>query len=289
MDWLITQWVNYASPDTNTSHTRLIDAFVDDTSLIYYRDQGTSKTHTEMLETLEHIASTWERLLFFSGSSLNLSKCAWHTTFWEWKFGHPIIRAPKSIQITPSSWHPTTTIRQNVQDTGCNIITIRRLSNPNSTINSQDQFVRSHHQVAATELQRHFDIHKDYLHASDELCTTLQLVQSKLLLAALQKYGLLSKTQTLRHGPLDMGGSWHARLKNQNRHRPIEAPPQRGSRKHRSSWKNDSDQPQIHTNWVGHLATVTSKGTPRNLSSSIHHSDMAYVNAPVFVPTQTWL
>ena len=53
------------------AHSRLMDAFVDDTTSLGFTDSGIF-TCSEMIAKLNHIAQTWERLLFHSGGSLNL-------------------------------------------------------------------------------------------------------------------------------------------------------------------------------------------------------------------------
>ena len=63
---------------------------MDDTAL-GFTDDG-NKTIEELVATLENMAQTWERLLHFSGGSLNLSKCSWFTMFWDWKNGRPELR-----------------------------------------------------------------------------------------------------------------------------------------------------------------------------------------------------
>jgi DNA-binding transcriptional MerR regulator len=60
MDRVVHQRVSFSSPDSKMDHTRLIDAFVDDTSLSY-TNNGT-QTYEEMVATIEQIAGTWERL-----------------------------------------------------------------------------------------------------------------------------------------------------------------------------------------------------------------------------------
>jgi hypothetical protein len=42
-----------------------------------------------MIKSIEKIAQDWERLLFYSGGSLNLKKCSWSMLHWEWRHGRP--------------------------------------------------------------------------------------------------------------------------------------------------------------------------------------------------------
>jgi hypothetical protein len=45
-----------------------------------------------MVHRLTQIATFWNRLLHYSGGSLNLQKCAYHLTMWEWHHDRPIHR-----------------------------------------------------------------------------------------------------------------------------------------------------------------------------------------------------
>ena len=66
-----------------------------DTSLSFTTDATT--TIATMVQELTHIATYWNRLLHYSGGSLNLQKCAYHLTMWEWKHGRPMVRHPKQL------------------------------------------------------------------------------------------------------------------------------------------------------------------------------------------------
>ena len=88
LDHIIPERMTFEAPDLH--HSRLMDAFVDDTSL-GFTDYGVL-TCPEMITTLQTIAQTWEQLLFHSGGSLNLKKCSWYILYWEWKDGRPILR-----------------------------------------------------------------------------------------------------------------------------------------------------------------------------------------------------
>ncbi|KAI2511593.1 hypothetical protein MHU86_2847 [Fragilaria crotonensis] len=90
LDRLIPERMSFQSPDSSQRHARLIDAFVDDTSL-GFTDPGLITLET-MIAKLNHIAQTWENILFYSGGALNLSKCSWYTMYWDWKKGRPILR-----------------------------------------------------------------------------------------------------------------------------------------------------------------------------------------------------
>jgi hypothetical protein len=57
----------FQSPDSPERHDRLLDAFIDNTSL-WFTDHGPMTLETMTLETmiakLNHIAQTWENILF---------------------------------------------------------------------------------------------------------------------------------------------------------------------------------------------------------------------------------
>jgi hypothetical protein len=116
LDRLIPDRMSFQSPDTSQRHDRLIDAFVDDTSL-GFTDPGLITLET-MIAKLNHIAQTWENILFYSGGALNLSKCSWFTMYWDWKKGRPILRRIKGEDPQPftlvtqgSTTDPTTITR----------------------------------------------------------------------------------------------------------------------------------------------------------------------------------
>ena len=73
LDHLIPERMQFETP--HHSHSRLMDAFVDDTSL-GFTDSGIL-TCSEMIDKVNHIAQFWECLLFHSGGSLNLKKSSW--------------------------------------------------------------------------------------------------------------------------------------------------------------------------------------------------------------------
>ena len=72
LDRIIPERITFKSPDSNIKHSRLIKAFVDDTSL-GFTDPGYVTLET-LVSKLTNIAKTWKQLRFFSGGSLNLRK-----------------------------------------------------------------------------------------------------------------------------------------------------------------------------------------------------------------------
>jgi hypothetical protein len=109
--------MKFFSPDSPTHHSRLIEAFVDDTSVGFTEPTG-SATLSNLTDSLAHIAQTWEKLLFYSGGSLNLQKCSWYALHWKWEKGRPTLTtiAPhhKDLTLTTQGQDnaPPTTIRR---------------------------------------------------------------------------------------------------------------------------------------------------------------------------------
>ena len=107
--------MTFSSPDSSEIHSRLVDAFVDDTSL-GFTDNGQLSLQ-DLTTTLATIAQTWEQLLFFSGGSLNLQKCSWYAMHWTWEKGrpslHPIHQNDTTLQLTTQGdTTSSTTIRR---------------------------------------------------------------------------------------------------------------------------------------------------------------------------------
>ncbi|KAI2505456.1 hypothetical protein MHU86_8979 [Fragilaria crotonensis] len=69
LDRIIPERMSFQSPNSPERHDRLIDAFVDDTSL-GFTDPGMITLET-MIAKLNHIAQTWEKILFYSGGSIS--------------------------------------------------------------------------------------------------------------------------------------------------------------------------------------------------------------------------
>jgi hypothetical protein len=91
LDRLIPDRVNFSSLSEDLVHTRLSDAFVDDTSLSFTSSSDDNDVNA-LITRLEKVAQTWEHLLYLSGGKLNLAKCSWFIVKWEWKQGRPVIR-----------------------------------------------------------------------------------------------------------------------------------------------------------------------------------------------------
>jgi hypothetical protein len=98
LERVVPQRMSFMSPDGINVHSRLVDAFVDDTAL-GYTDEG-DLSMEEMTTQLETMAQTWEQLLHFSGGALNLGKCSWYVMYWDWRSGRPVLR--KQLPTDPS-------------------------------------------------------------------------------------------------------------------------------------------------------------------------------------------
>jgi hypothetical protein len=100
LDRITKDRVWFWSPDSSTQHARLIDAFVDDTSLVF-NDNPCRMTPGQMINAMATMAQNWERILSYSGGALNLKKCSWSLLYWEWRHGRPVIcaRAPEDPSI----------------------------------------------------------------------------------------------------------------------------------------------------------------------------------------------
>ena len=101
LDRLIPDRMNFQSIKGDIVHSRLSDAFVDDTS-VGFTSSYTEASLDDLINRLQHAAQTWERLLHLSGGKLNLSKCSWFILKWEWEKGRPVI---SPIKPTDKSIH----------------------------------------------------------------------------------------------------------------------------------------------------------------------------------------
>jgi hypothetical protein len=100
--------MTFCDPWQDLSDERNADAFVDDTA------NGVSDAHqddpmsiNEIVGHLQHTAQSWERILYSSGGALEIPKCFWYLTYWEWNNGRPSmmnsVSAPATIALTKGS------------------------------------------------------------------------------------------------------------------------------------------------------------------------------------------
>ena len=222
LDRLVPDRINFDPISGARPHARIADAFVDDTNVGF--TSSDESTYEDIIARLQHIAQTWEHLLYLSGGKLNLKKCSWYVLRWEWKNGRPVLR-----QIQPED--PKVVLRQGNSDVSTEIPRVpldkssrmlgvmlnpmgdftdhlkllkekadgfaRRLLSPRISESDVTIFHRSlyipsmRYSLAAI--------------AADE--ESLQSIQSKVVKSILQKMHVSSTIPTsLRHGPVEMGG-----------------------------------------------------------------------------------
>jgi len=93
IDRLAPERMVFVDPETNEEIKRLLDTFVDDTTL-GFTDLTGEKSYDELIYRTQAVAQIWERLLFYSGGALNLKKCFYYILYWEWdEKGRPRPRA----------------------------------------------------------------------------------------------------------------------------------------------------------------------------------------------------
>ena len=113
LDRLVPERMEFTSPQHH--HTRLMDAFVDDTSL-GFTDTGVLSSPA-LIQKLTDIAQTWEQLLSYSGGSLNLTKCSWYVMYWEWHEGRPGLRPIQSTDPAVLLTQGTSTVPHSIKRT----------------------------------------------------------------------------------------------------------------------------------------------------------------------------
>ena len=222
LDRITKERTRFRSPDTPSRHDRLIDAFVDDTSLVF-NDSHCRMTPEQMITKMATIAQTWERLLSYSGGSLNLKKCSWSLLSWEWRNGRPALRsrdpADPSISIRTTT-REGTEIRYTPTNESTRILGVylnpigdfttqlkvlkdksdkmaNQLRSSRITGNNMETFLRTMYTPAMTYVLPSL--------AADE--ENLASVQTLMMTTALQKLGASKTTPTaIRHGPHIFGG-----------------------------------------------------------------------------------
>ena len=224
MDKVIQSRMSFTSPGSHLKHSRLIDAFVDDTSL-GFTDTG-HQTQDAMIIQLAHIAQTWENLLFYSGGSLNLKKCSWYTMYWTWINGRPTMQSPDptdhklALRTQGNTNNPPTPLTQTTTNKATRILGVYLSPDGDSTTQLQvlkkkaDDYAHRLRSPRLTPQDVHTFHRTTYgpsmryvLPAISVDEEELGAVQTNILAAILNKLGHSSKTPTaIRHGPLEMGG-----------------------------------------------------------------------------------
>jgi hypothetical protein len=221
LDRIIPERTSFISP-TGTSCSRLVDAFVDDTSLGFTSSES---TYEDMIRRLQEISQTWEHLLHLSGGALNLKKCNWYILFWDWHNGRPILREAKPTD-------PTVTLKQGVDHRTRTTVKRMKLSDaprilgvhlsPSGDFSKQIQVCKAKADGFAAKLLSplitptdtrifHRSIYTPSMRyplaalAVDE--EDLTSIQTKIIPVILQKLGINRNLPTpIRHGPTMLGG-----------------------------------------------------------------------------------
>ena len=224
LDRLIPDRVNFSSLSGDIVHTRLSDAFVDDTSLSF-----TSSSHdtdiNELIVRLEKIAQTWEHLLYLSGGKLNLAKCSWFIVRWTWTNGRPVIRPIMEKDRDVRVYHgnnaqDASKIKRTAPDESTRMLGV--LMNPLGDFGSHLKQLKKNADIFATRISSprltssdisifHRTTYVPSMRyglaavAIDE--EELSKVQSRIIPAILQKLNIQSTIPTsIRHGPRELGG-----------------------------------------------------------------------------------
>ena len=223
LDRLVPDRINFSSPKGDLHHSRLADAFVDDTYLGFTSSSNTA-TFESLVTRLQDIAQKWEHLLFLSGGKLNLAKCSWYIMRWEWDKGRPSLRP-----ILPTD--PTVTLRQGNAEGSS---TIRRTKiedsqrmlgfflNPLGDFGDHVKYLKSKADTFAQRLMSPRLTSSDVriFHRTTYIPSmryglaavaideeVLGTVQSKVVKSILQKLHVQSTIPTaIRHGPAEFGG-----------------------------------------------------------------------------------
>jgi hypothetical protein len=224
LDRMIPERMQFQSPDSILWHSRLIDAFVDDTSH-GFTDSGFMTLDT-MINKLQIMAQTWEKLLFYSGGALNLSECSKHIMYWDWKQGRP---QTHDVDMNDNSLHLTTQGNHTGVPTLINRVPLDKASrllgvylSPNGNFSSHFKVLQAKADTFSIRLhspklspQDVLTFHRTmYTPAMKYVLPALAVdeeelapIQSKILPVMLQKLGYSSKLPTeIRHGPIELGG-----------------------------------------------------------------------------------
>jgi hypothetical protein len=222
LDRITKERTRFKSPDSPIAHARLIDAFVDDTSLVF-NDSHHRMTPDQMIHKMACIAQNWERLLSYSGGSLNLKKCSWSLTYWEWRHGRPVLR-PRGQTDPTITVHPQSdkgaVIKYTPPHEPNRILGV--FLNPNGDFTKQLQILREKSDRMANQIRssritgNNMEIFLRTMYtpamtyvlpsvAADE--ENFASVQASMMSIALQKLGASKTTPTaIRHGPSAFGG-----------------------------------------------------------------------------------
>ena len=97
--------ITFADPSGNLKSTRILDGFVDDTTVWannfqQLTDNSDKQMHLdEIVEGLQKTAQWWEELLYATGGKLELSKCFFYLLHWTFNdLGHPTLATPEEMR-----------------------------------------------------------------------------------------------------------------------------------------------------------------------------------------------
>ncbi|KAI2498581.1 hypothetical protein MHU86_15925 [Fragilaria crotonensis] len=223
LEKLVPERMTFKSFTGSRSHSRMVDAFVDDTSLCLTSPSGTSSLD-ELITRLQTIAQTWEHILYLSGGKLNLSKCSWYAMFWEWKNGRPSLQQakPEDRQITlqQGSTPSRTIIRRTKPQDSVRMLGVHLNPMGDFTDHLQVQQKKADNyamklaspKLTATDIRIfHRSIYIPSMRYSLPTIAVneedLQSVQSRVIQVMLQRLHVSSTIPTsIRHGPIELGG-----------------------------------------------------------------------------------
>jgi hypothetical protein len=224
IDKVIADRMTFVSINGKYQHSRLMDAYVDDTAL------GISSATDDcdmdsLIARLERTAQTWEQLLFYSGGALNLSKCSWSVTYWKWIKGVPTTCEPnpdvnRGIHLTQQGSTTTTKIRNSPTTEAQKILGVHLA--PNGDFARQITALRTKADGFARSLRSPRLSKQDIITFHRTMYTPamkyalpavavdeeeLHKIQTGVMAVFLQRLGFSSKLPTaIRHGPLELGG-----------------------------------------------------------------------------------
>jgi hypothetical protein len=222
LDRLVPDRTNFLPLAGGRPHKRLVDAFVDDTSLGF--TSAGDLSYQKLIGRLQQVSQTWEHLLHLSGGKLNLAKCSWYVMYWEWTSGRPQLReilpADPDITLHQGSQPETTKIRRTSLDESSRMLGVHL--NPMGDLGHHLKVLWQKADGYATRLAAskltatdirifHRSIYVPAMRYSlpavavDE--EALGIVQNRILKVMLQKMHVNGNLPTsIRHGPIEMGG-----------------------------------------------------------------------------------
>jgi hypothetical protein len=224
LEKLVPDRCSFESPSSKLTHHRLVDAFVDDTS-ISITDSNSEWDLEELILRLQSAAQTWEHLLSLSGGALNLSKCSWYAVYWEWDKGRPKFRQilptdPKLTLYTKLGSSDAQTIPRMPLEHSARVLGVRL--SPSGRFSDHIQVYKQKAdtfaarlispRIGATEARIfHRSIYVPSMRyglasvSADE--EELNCIQTRILASILQKMKVSRTLPTsIRHGPYELGG-----------------------------------------------------------------------------------